>query len=126
MQYTVVLVATLAPDTTHTSDDRNHCSLIAASHPGLIATVKAVNKLKPWQTNKAVSRIFFPNCWFHLQLDNKDLNAELRKLGLKKKDLKLSGDAPLFLDTENSDVDRVRLRLAILILESLLHLADDV
>ena len=106
--------------------ETNHRSLIAASHPGLIATVKAVNKLKPWQTNKAVSRIFFPNCWFQLQLDNKDLNAELRKLGLKKKDLKLSGDAPLFLDTENSDVDRVRLSLTILILESLLHLADDV
>ena len=106
--------------------ETNHCSFIAASHPGLIATVKAVNKLKPWQTNKAVSRTFSPKYWFQLQLDNKDLNAELRKLGLKKKDLKLSGDAPLFLDTENSDVDRVRLRLAILILESLLHLADDV
>ena len=28
-------------------------------------------------------------------------------MGLKKKDLKLSGDAPLLLDTENSAVDRV-------------------
>ena len=32
-------------------------------------------------------------------------------MGLKKKDLKLSGDAPLLLDTENSAVDRVGLQL---------------
>ena len=74
--------------------------------PGLIATVKAVNKLKPWQTNKAVKPD--KGYWDSL-IKNQDLNAELRKLGLKKKDLKLSGDAPLLLDTENSAVDRVGL-----------------
>ena len=30
--------------------------LLNAHHSGMVATVKPVNKLKPWQTNKAVSR----------------------------------------------------------------------
>jgi hypothetical protein len=38
----------------------------------------------------------------------KDLHDELKKLGLKKKDLKLSEDAPLVLDTVNNPVHRVR------------------
>ena len=36
-----------------------------------------------------------------------DLNAELRRLGLKKTDLKLSGAKPIILDTINNPVDRV-------------------
>ena len=36
-----------------------------------------------------------------------DLQDELKRCGLKKTDLKLTGEAPLYLDTVNSDVDRV-------------------
>ena len=36
-----------------------------------------------------------------------DLDAELRRLGLKKTDLKLTGQRPIILDTINNDVDRV-------------------
>ena len=47
-------------------------------------------ELKPWETN------------------SKDLEVEMKQLGLEKKDLKLNGKStPLVLDVENNPVDRV-------------------
>ena len=56
---------------------------------GLIPSIQNAKVLKPWLTNK------------------KDLAAELRKLGLKKTDLKLTGPKPIILDTINNPVDRI-------------------
>ena len=49
-----------------------------------------VKQLKPWLTN------------------SKDLDLEMKELGLKKRDLKLDGkNTPIVLDVMNSHVDRV-------------------
>ena len=56
---------------------------------GLIPSIENAKVLKPWLTNK------------------KDLAAELRRLGLKKTDLKLTGPKPIILDTINNPVDRI-------------------
>ena len=55
-----------------------------------MSTIEKDKKLKPWLTNKI------------------DLDDELKRLGLKKSDLKLGlKNRPVILDTVNNPVDRV-------------------
>ena len=57
---------------------------------GALAGIERDRKLKPWLTNKV------------------DLEHEIRRLGLKKSDLKLGiQKKPVILDTVNNPVDRV-------------------
>jgi hypothetical protein len=58
----------------------------------ILETLGKDKKLKPWMTN------------------GEDLEKELRKLGLKKEDLRLDRK-PVILDPQNNVVDRVTLFL---------------